>query len=208
MGEIKVWFKPEVPAPYGYRDLLTYTVQSWEGGYQAWGADRGNYLDGELIGTNRGITPAALMDWTGRKPTVQDMKALTVEQAVDIMLPRYYDSPDLDVVPWCRPVAVILDHALNAGPNPSIKIIQRIVGAKDDGWMGPKTSDAIRVWMGRVSPTDQLDAIADARIAFYKAISKINPKLNAFLVGWTNRADDFRSTGRWIRTLPANFPFG
>lgn len=211
-----VWFKPSVPEPYSYRDLLTYSTTQWEGGYQAWTADKGNYLDGELIGTNRGITPAALKDWTGKRPTVADMKALTVEQAVDIMLPRYYDDPNLDEMPWVRPMGPILDMALNAGPRAAVKVLQRAINSGPwtgsapsllvDGWLGPVTAEALAEW-SKFTTWKQLQSIMNERESFYRKIVAVRPANGAFLTGWLNRARDFGPEGRWIKTLPKNFPF-
>ena len=40
-------------------EKLVPFILKWEGGFQKMKEDTGNYLNGVLIGTNKGITPAA-----------------------------------------------------------------------------------------------------------------------------------------------------
>lgn len=219
-----IWKSPNVPPPYGYRELLTWSCVNLEGGFQKWKNDPGNYWNDKVIGTNRGITPAAFHEYTSEEPTEEKIRALTVEQAVDIMLPRYYDEPDLDILPWCRPMAIVLDHALHGGPRPAIKLLQRTINRwvnadatlKVDGWPGPKTSKAIRLWIGsplllgssfEQSASFHLDELVQSRIEAYRTLARIHPSFNDFVNGWVLRAQQFKAFGPWVKTLPDNFPF-
>jgi len=63
-----------------------------EGGFQADPADTANYVDGKLIGTNRGISAIAYKQFYGKTPTVQDMKDLNGTQAKAIYKKNYWDK--------------------------------------------------------------------------------------------------------------------
>lgn len=63
-----------------------------EGGYQNDIADPANYINGVLIGTNRGISAQGYYSFYKNIPTVQQMKDLTVEQAKTIFKGNYWDK--------------------------------------------------------------------------------------------------------------------
>jgi lysozyme family protein len=93
-----------------------------EQGYQAMKEDKGNYVDGKLIGTKFGISAPVLKRYLGRTPTVQDMKNLKLESALDILENQYYKGPKIDKLP----ISIrknVLDMAINAGPGRAIKIL-------------------------------------------------------------------------------------
>lgn len=69
-----------------------------EGGFQAKKNDKANYVNGKLIGTNRGISAQAYYTYYKRVPTVADMKALTVEQAKMIFKGNYWDKVAGDLI--------------------------------------------------------------------------------------------------------------
>jgi len=87
----------------------------------------------------------------------------------------------------------IVDWAYNSGPNNAIKNVQRCLGLKDDGIIGPITLKAIN---------DHFEKEYLARILFVKLkIARYNFIINiverdesqsVFLKGWINRIDEFK----------------
>ncbi len=159
------------------------TIMESEGGFQQDKDDTGNYVDGKLIGTNRGITPAALAKARGvpaKSITVEDMKSITDREARDIYIDTYYYKPKIDRLPTELQDSVF-DMQINAGNN-AIKILQRLAGVEADGVLGPESLDAIK------NAGITREQYANARIDYYKNVAKNNPKKRKFLDGWINRA--------------------
>lgn len=208
---------------YTPRDLITYTVNNWErfgDKLQTWPEDKGNWFRGQLIGTKHGITPQVYFEYSGIVPDRAVMEAISVEDAITIFEKKFYDDPDLDEMPWVRPMGPVLDMAINAGPRAAVKILQRAINQvehsidfsvdgyalKVDGWLGPRTASALRFHYGH-GEAELLEFIREQRESFYRKIVAVRPANQKFLAGWLNRAADFGPDGRWVRTLPNNFPF-
>lgn len=87
--------------------------------------------------TNLGIT-----ETTARRHGYSgDMKDLPIETARSIYHSEYW-NPFYDQLSY--PVAYqLFDAAVNSGPIQSHKWLQRVVGVKDDGVIGPKTKEAV-----------------------------------------------------------------
>ena len=156
-----------------------------EQGYQAMKEDKGNYVDGKLVGTKFGISAPVLKQYLGRTPTVKDMKELKLKSALDILENQYYKGPKIDKLP----VSIrknVLDMAINAGPGRAIKILQKLVGAKQDGAIGPETLKKIKE--SKITNNDYVDARRD----FYLGLVKRKPVYKKFKRGWLNRVESFR----------------
>ena len=163
------------------------TILETEGGFQNDKEDDGNYVDGKLIGTNKGITPAALAEYRGVNPstiTVEDIKGITDKEAREIYEQNYYYKTKINELPE-NIQASVFDMNINAGPN-AIKILQRLAGVKDDGIIGPQTIKAVQ------EANITLDQYADARIKYYKQVVKNDPDKKKYLKGWINRANKYR----------------
>jgi len=158
-----------------------------EGGYQNDKDDSGNYVNGVLIGTNRGVTPAALAKHRGVKVssiTVEDIKNVTEQEARDIFKEEYFYKPKLDKLPMDLQASVF-DMQINSGSN-AIKILQKLVGTKQDGIIGPKTLKALED-----NPVS-VNEYADARIEYYNKVVTKSPEKKKFLSGWTSRANSYK----------------
>ena len=189
---------PERPAPTrtsGGEGTATPTIEAMiddilvqEGGFQQWTNDRGNYVGDRLIGTNRGVTPAALAEYRGVSPnsiTVEDIQGVTEEEARDIFRQQYYYRYHIDELPE-ELQANVFDMAVNSGSN-SIRILQRMLGVEDDGSFGPITREAL----SNAEITNNM--YADARERFYRGIVARDATQAGFLNGWLNRARSFRN---------------
>jgi hypothetical protein len=159
-----------------------------EGGYQRNRGDRGNYRpDGTLVGTNRGITALALAQYRGvdaNSITAQDIQGVTEEEARAIYRQNYYERPRIDELP-ANIRENVFDMYVNSYTN-AIKILQRLVGVEEDGYIGTDTLNALE----EANITN--DDYSDAREAYYRAIVENDPTQRENLRGWINRANKYR----------------
>jgi murein L,D-transpeptidase YcbB/YkuD len=158
-----------------------------EGGFQQDSSDSGNFVNGTLIGTNKGITANALAEFRGVDPTsitVEDIKGITDEQATEIYTQNYYLKPKINQLPQDIQDTV-MDMYVNSGRN-AVKILQRLAGVEADGVIGPATIKAVE------EANITRNQYADARVDYYKKVAESNPSQNKFLQGWVNRANKYR----------------
>jgi len=71
-----------------------------------------------------------------------DIKNLTLDQTKTIYKRDYWDAVDAESIPGVARL-MVFDCAVNCGLGTAKRILQRAVGAKDDGIIGPKTRAAI-----------------------------------------------------------------
>lgn len=152
-----------------------------EGGYVNHPNDNGGC-------TNKGITIATFRNYYGSNKTCNDLKNISDEQIEKIYKTGYWDVCWGDKIQCPKIAQLIADWAVNSGTKTAIKGVQKIVGVKDDGIMGPMTLKAINNY-----PTkDLFELLKKARKEFYESIIKKNPSQKCFLKGWMNRLDDYK----------------
>ncbi len=67
--------------------------------------------------------------------------------------------------------------------------LQRTVGTRDDGLIGPLTLGALKLVLEREAPGALAGRLARQRIAFYRELAKRDPEQRVFLQGWLNRVE-------------------
>lgn len=156
--------------------------------------DKGNWFKGKLVGSKYGVTGAALSHFrNGRDVTIVDMDKLTEDEALNLGLANYYKVQGLDLLPWDRVIASVVDHGFNAGPKRAVEILQKLIGAPVDGAAGPTTKRLYKEWRARAGSEENAARLwADARIAYYTSLR--NPK---YIKGWTNRTKSFLPNTAW-----------
>lgn len=170
-------------------------IRAWEGGYQSYREDQGNYVrfpNGTLvdIGTNFGVTPNALAAHRGVLPytlIADDMKALKIEEAEEIGIKHYFHEPGFDKLPWGPATASSVDFGWGSGPATSIIHLQRLCGAPPDGGIGEITEGLYTKWEASLGWAAATQAIHDDRLRFIDAIIARNPDDEKFRQGWYNR---------------------
>lgn len=105
-------------------------VKVFEGGYSNDPRDKGNFVDGKLIGTNHGISAPVLKEWLGRTPTVDDMKNLSYETALQIYKKNYWNPIGGDRINNQSIAELLYDHAVNAGLGNAAKVVSDSLGVK------------------------------------------------------------------------------
>jgi lysozyme family protein len=148
--------------------------------------------------TNRGVTIGTLrqlgMDLDGdRDVDVSDLRALTEADAASVFKRFYWDKVEADLLPSGIDYAVA-DFAVNAGPTRAAQHLQRALGVKDDGDIGPITIEAAR----KANAAAIIDRVCDSRLAFKRGLST----WATFGRGWTARVAGVRVTAKAWATLP------
>lgn len=169
------------------KQLLDEVIKK-EGGYVNHPADKGGP-------TNFGITLAVLTVHRGKKCTADDVKAMSEDEARDIYEDMYYLKPKINLLPDALEPQVF-DIAVNSGPGRAIKMLQQVLNLAGfecsvDGDIGPKTVHAAQLGYEAMGPY-LVNALSEAREAFYQNIVARNPSQKVFLRGWINRARSFR----------------
>lgn len=118
-----------------------------------------------------------------------DIENLTLEQASDIYRKEYWDKFRCNEMSW--PLnAVHFDNCVNMGARQAVKLLQRAVGAHDDGAWGPITkASTLAACKVRGAETVALNVI-EAKRKFYKDLAEQKPQLARFKDGWLNRTSD------------------
>lgn len=141
-----------------------------EGGYSDHAADPGGK-------TRYGITESVAREVGYRG----DMRELSLELAKRIYKDRYWDAVRADELPASARYAVF-DAAVNSGPRQAIRWLQRAVGAKDDGVIGPQTLGLVR----DANQEKLVRVYLAERLRFMSTLSN----WPAFSRGWARRIAD------------------
>lgn len=174
-------------------NLAIPKVLDLEGGFQNHPDDSGNYYNGELIGTNRGITPGVYAAYLGRDVTESDMLAITQAIAKDIYKVRYWDRIKGDLINSQAVAEIFFDGAVNHGVSRGTKLMQETLNQNFgdnlsvDGVVGPLTLAAIN----QANASQLHNAYKARRIDFYHQIVANKPSQSVFLQGWLNRMNEF-----------------
>lgn len=108
----------------------------------------------------------------------EDIAALTLERAREIYRADYWLKVRADELPWALALP-LFDFAVNSGTYTAIKAMQRALGVKDDGTIGPKTLAAAKA-------TDHLTAIVNMQAERIVLLAKL-PTFGRFGLGWSRR---------------------
>lgn len=141
-----------------------------EGGFSDHPADPGGK-------TRFGITEAVAREVGYRG----DMRELPMDLAKRIYKARYWDAVRAEELPEAIRYAVF-DAAVNSGPCQAIRWLQRAVGAKADGIIGPETLRLVRA----ADPDRLLRRFLSQRLRFMTGL----PSWPAFGRGWARRIAD------------------
>ncbi|MDN2578963.1 glycoside hydrolase family 108 protein [Aquibium sp. ELW1220] len=151
-------------------------VLKHEGGYVDHPKDPGG-------ATNKGVTIATFRRYVKPKGTKADLRAITADQVATVYRKHYWTAVHGAELPDGVDYAVF-DLAVNSGPSRAARFLQRVVGAAQDGRIGPATLAAVR----KADPTELIGRLCDARLAWLKTL-KTWP---TFGRGWERRVTDVR----------------
>lgn len=155
-----------------------------EGGFVDHPADPGG-------ATNMGITFKTLERWRGGPIDKRDVRNLTLKEAIQIYYQLYWQALKLHHIAdwWVK--EFIFDWCVNAGLKNPVRNIQRLVGVKSDGVLGPVTGNAIEMWMS-LQGNQAWSKLCDCRVRWYIRLVETRHTSIVFLEGWFRRANDMR----------------
>ena len=128
--------------------------------------------------TNMGISAKTLMKWRKRDVTSADIRALDREEVTRIYRKWYWWPVWGDDLPSGVDLFVF-DWGVNSGPVTAIKALQKIVGTKIDGIMGPNTLDKVNSY----KPCNIVGNLSLQRDNFYHKLKGFS----TFGSGWGKR---------------------
>lgn len=140
--------------------------------------------------TKYGITLQTLREWRHPDPVPLDqLKALTVEDAAAIYRRRYVEAPGYaDAIADPRLLALVVDYAVHSGPRQATQGLQDALGLTADGVLGQATRAALRAKGGDPAVYKRLLA---HRLAFIVRLVLGKPRQAKYLNGWLARVTDF-----------------
>ena len=173
-------------------ELVQPFIEKWEGGFVDHPSDPGG-------ATNMGITLATLSRWRNRTVTKQDVKALTRDEARQIMKALYFDKVSAGEMPP-RLAAAVYNAAVLHGPSRSARFLQTALGGQNiaveiDGSIGEET-------LRGVARADVPRLVAD----FLGEEERFLRSLAIFATfgrGWMNRLNSLRE---FSASLPPSVP--
>lgn len=116
-------------------EILMPFILSWEGGY-------GNHPQDKGGPTNKGVTLDTFRSFYGKERTIEDLKKITDEQWLHIFKTGFWDRWRADEIENQSLANLVVDWVYNSGKW-GITKVQKILGVKVDGVVGPKTLAAL-----------------------------------------------------------------
>lgn len=157
-------------------------IYKHEGGYVDHPRDPGG-------ATNMGITHITLSRWRGKPVTKQDVRNLTKAEADEIYRANYWNPIKGDQLPGGVDFSV-MDFGVNSGTGRSARYLQAVVGAAQDGVIGPKTLEAV----AKRDPVDVVKRHCAKRLGFLQALTN----WATFGRGWLRRVTEVEALAvRW-----------
>ena len=134
--------------------------------------------------TNNGITKKVYDAYMGKVTTTEELKNIPDNHVAEIYKKQYWDRVNADNLASGLDIS-IFDWAVNSGCGRAVKALQKCVGAKQDGGLGPLTLKAV----SDKDPEDLIEMISVEREAFYRKLKTFEH----FGKGWLRRNKETRS---------------
>ena len=112
-----------------------------------------------------------------------DIRNLSVDQAKEIYFNDFYKKFRIEDIKDEDTSLQLFDFGVNAGGN-AVKVMQRILGLKDDGVIGNDTLTAINSYS---NPAKLHNLFVDARVKYYNDLAARKPAMSKYINGWVSR---------------------
>lgn len=139
--------------------------------------------------TNLGVTKAVYDDWIGHPVNESIMRKLTPQLVTPLYRRKYWDVVRADDLPIGIDLCAF-DFAVNAGTNRAARYLQRMVGAVQDGVIGPKTISMIQQFCRSNQHIMTVMRYQDMRREYYGQLNTFK----TFGRGWLRRVDEVEKT--------------
>jgi len=157
-------------------DAALAAVLDHEGGFVNHPADPGGM-------TNLGCTKKVWEEWCGRESNEKEMRELTKQDVSPIYKQKYWDKIQGDYLP-AGVDYVVFDCAINSGPGRAAKFLQQVVGATQDGVIGPGTLKAV----ADIPAGELIERYSAVRLGFLQGLAT----WETFGKGWSRRVEEVK----------------
>lgn len=159
-------------------DTALERTLGFEGGLSDNALDRGGR-------TNYGITQVTYDRWRSAKNLpCRPVDLIEDNEVRDIYHEEYWETCNCDALPE-RLAAVVFDMAVNSGPWNAKLTLQRALGTKGDGVIGPET-----IRLANDAGEEAVLRFLKRRACFIEDLLQTRPSQVAFLSGWIGRLLD------------------
>ena len=134
--------------------------------------------------TNNGITKKVYDAYMGKVTTEQEMRDMPENHVAEIYKKQYWDRVNADSLASGLDLSVF-DWAVNSGCGRSVKDLQKFVGVKQDGGLGPITLKSVN----EHDAEELIEMMSVERETFYRKLKTFEH----FGKGWLRRNKETRS---------------
>lgn len=135
--------------------------------------------------TNLGVTKQTYEDWVGYQVNEKIMRSLTPSHVRTLYKVKYWDVVKGDELERGLDLCVF-DFAVNAGPARAARYLQKVVGAAEDGKIGPRTVSLMTQYINGRGRDYAVMHYQDLRRDYYRML-KTFP---TFGRGWLRRVKE------------------
>jgi lysozyme family protein len=135
-----------------------------------------------------GVTKAVWERWCGHSADESDMRTLTARAVGPLYRTQYWNAIDGDNLPKAAALCVF-DFGVNTGPVRAARFFQQIVGASQDGHLGPATVAALNAFVAKNGLPEVVRRYTISRLGYYKTLDNFVH----FGRGWTDRTHHIES---------------
>lgn len=178
----------------GNFDACLKEVLLHEGGYVNHPKDPGGR-------TNLGVTQRVYEEWIGYPVSEKIMRELKVDQVKTLYKVKYWDVVRGDDLPLGLDLCVF-DFAVNTGTGRAARYLQQMVGATEDGQIGPRTLSLVAQMVKSLGANHCAMRYQDMRRDYYRML-KTFP---TFGRGWLRRVKEVEHTA--IAMIPKGMTHG
>jgi hypothetical protein len=141
--------------------------------------------------TNLGVTKKVYETWIGHNVSEAIMRKLTPNLVAPLYRKNYWDSAKCEGIFKGLDLCVF-DFAVNAGVSRSARYLQRLVGATEDGVIGPATLNLLANKLAKDNALNLIDAFQESRRVYYRKLSTFS----TFGKGWLRRVDEVEAEAK------------
>ena len=167
--------------------LLTEILERREGG-------RFTNIPGDAGGpTKWGITLPILKEARGGFATVDDLAALTEDQAREVYRALFIVQPGFSQIADVQLRGLLIDSGVLNGRGEAVMFLQRAAGVPADGKLGPQTLAKVQA----MDPRQLFDRVLAERIQYEGECVTERPVNAKFAAGWNRRSADILRAREW-----------
>lgn len=141
--------------------------------------------------TNLGVTKDTWEAWTKRPASEADMRALTPAKVAPLYRDRYWNALRCDDLHPALALCVF-DFGVNASVKRAARYLQAVVGAAQDGAVGPATVAAARAFVAQHGAAEAVELYQNARRGYYRSLGTFV----TFGRGWLRRVDEVEAAAK------------